>query len=164
MFEELRKVEVLDDDFSDRYIIWEYKGFKIIESGCKDDEGFYKYDCTIKYNDDDVERFKDLNKCCEYIDNIALNVFKEIREDTERRIKTCCNWINGVGHLEPHFAIVEKSLKAIEIIKKKEVDIDHLRDLYFNDEYEKYDLEYYNTRGNKPLTQEEYDLLKEVFR
>ena len=158
MLEELRKVEVLDDDFSDRYIIWEYKGYKVIESGCKDDEGFYKYYCEVRYNEDDIARFHSLQECCDYIDNISLNALKEIREDIELRIRATCDWVKGVGHLEPHFSIVEKSLRALQIIKEKIVDIPYLNKAN--------DLDDYNTahRINDELTQEEYDLLKEVLR
>ena len=55
------------------------------------------------------------------------------------------------------FATVEKELKALEIIKSKGIDIDLLK-------YHK-DLEHYNfsLRGRfEHLTQEEFDLLREV--
>ena len=55
--------------------------------------------------------------------------------------------------------IIEKELKALEIIKKKRVDIkDLINEFDWSD-----GLTSYNERTNHiPLTQEEYDLLKEV--
>lgn len=59
---------------------------------------------------------------------------------------------------EEELETIEKELKAFEIIKSKGIDIDLLK-------YHK-DLEHYNfsLRGKfRHLTQEEYDLLKEMF-
>ena len=50
--------------------------------------------------------------------------------------------------------IIEKELKALEIIKEKEVDIKAFNDLQ--------DLQDYNYYCSPELTQEEYNLLKEV--
>lgn len=73
-------------------------------------------------------------------------------------------YLDDIAHgrkmsLDPHELklIVEKELKALEIIKVKGIDIDILK-------YHK-DLEHYNfaIRGRfEHLTKEEYDLLKEV--
>ena len=52
------------------------------------------------------------------------------------------------------FATVEKELKALEIIKEKLVDVNWL--------YGCEELEDYNWCNNCELTQEEFDLLKEV--
>lgn len=55
------------------------------------------------------------------------------------------------------FDIIEKELKALEIIKNKDVDVE-----YFKIKKDKGSLEDYNVRLYDELTQEEYDLLKEV--
>ena len=53
---------------------------------------------------------------------------------------------------------IEKSLKALEIIKKKKVNVELLHICISLEEYNMEILPY----GNMPLTQEEYDLLKEI--
>ena len=53
-----------------------------------------------------------------------------------------------------NYYIIEKELKALEIIKEKEVDIKAFNDLQ--------DLQDYNYYCSPELTQEEYNLLKEV--
>lgn len=61
--------------------------------------------------------------------------------------------------LKPHLEVIEKELKALEIIKDKAVDIFKLRiAIMLNN------LNEYNKRHAEwcKLTQEEYDLLKEV--
>lgn len=65
------------------------------------------------------------------------------------------------------FEVIETALKALEIIKKKNVNVGYL---LICDDYEEY-LDDFNDRqgeGNLPsfelLTQEEYNLLKEVLR
>ena len=62
---------------------------------------------------------------------------------------------------------VAKRLKALEIIKEKRVNVDVvIRAFYLDSAVEEgQGLKYYNCTANhesKPLTQEEYDLLKEV--
>ena len=74
--------------------------------------------------------------------------------------------IVGCSTIESHrpkwqedYKTVEKSLKALEIIKKKRVNV---RLIYHTDnfiEYSEKTRQYYDC---VPLTQEEYDLLKEV--
>ena len=61
----------------------------------------------------------------------------------------------------PNCEIIEKELKALEIIKNKNFDLFYLRDSK--------DLESYNDacdyfRNLSYLTQEEYDLLREVLK
>ena len=69
------------------------------------------------------------------------------------------------GHLRPRdvchneFSIIEKSLKALEIIKQKEVDIHNLLISKTVEQYNGY-THWLGCKGN--LTEEEYDLLKEV--
>ena len=61
----------------------------------------------------------------------------------------CSQYYNG-----PQYKIIEKEIKALEIIKKKKVDVSFLE----------LGLEQYNNNLPKKhkLSQEEYDLLKEV--
>ena len=78
-------------------------------------------------------------------------------------IKTNMQHLNGgvVGDYNPDaWDIIEKSLKALEIIKEKRVDVT------FFDTYIKWNWEKYQNRklkcSEKELIKEEYDLLKEV--
>lgn len=64
-----------------------------------------------------------------------------------------------VGLTFEELAELEKELKALEIIVRKEVNIFWIK-LCFG---EFKGLEMYNTGGRKTLTREEYDLLKEIF-
>lgn len=59
------------------------------------------------------------------------------------------------------FKIIEKELKALEIIKEKEVAVFVINDTSNFDEYNIRLLAY---GTNQELTQEEYDLLKEVLQ
>lgn len=59
------------------------------------------------------------------------------------------------------YQIIEKSLKALEIIKEKEVDIHNLLISETVEQYNSY-THWLGYKGN--LTQEEYDLLKEVLK
>ena len=59
--------------------------------------------------------------------------------------------------------IIEKELKALEIIKEKNVSVELLRYWWKNDYKDKAILEKYNFMHYwKTITQEEYNLLKEV--
>ena len=61
------------------------------------------------------------------------------------------------------FALIEKSLKALEIIKEKRVDIESFYTSFIEGEYD-YDFyeRRYGTYGKYCLTEEEFNLLKEV--
>ena len=66
----------------------------------------------------------------------------------------------------PNYAIIEKSLKALEVIKETRVDINFIKlsknyDDYCGMEVVKM-LNHIETAEQKGITQEEYDLLKEV--
>jgi len=56
------------------------------------------------------------------------------------------------------FEIAEYYLQALEIIKNKRVNVNLLVDIQYCP-----DLDHYNCYGFEPLTQEEYQHLKEVF-
>jgi hypothetical protein len=60
--------------------------------------------------------------------------------------------------LDEDFEIIEKSLKALEIIKEKGnfINLEHVED---NDKFYIYDNEYYM---RNEITKEEYELLKEI--
>lgn len=58
--------------------------------------------------------------------------------------------------IKNYFELIEKSLKALEIIKKKKVDVWFI---LISNSVEDYNL---NSGCKYPLTQEQYDLLKEV--
>lgn len=62
------------------------------------------------------------------------------------------------------FEIIETALKALEIIKEKNVDIEYIKTCFYN---EKDGLKEYNSwvkhDEDKELIQEEFDLLKEWF-
>ena len=66
--------------------------------------------------------------------------------------------------------LIEKSLKALEIIKKKMVNLDDLNDAIYEDNYHQNDehnaIDIYNQNRfeYKRLTQEEYELLKEILK
>ena len=57
------------------------------------------------------------------------------------------------------YETVKKELKALEIIKNKKVDVDYLDECIRT---EAFHLSAYNFSSSQKLTQEEYDLLKEV--
>lgn len=68
-------------------------------------------------------------------------------------------WQYGVFTFIPNFEIIEKELKALEIIKEKQANVSALLELDNLQQYNDYcDI----VSGCKKLTQEEYDLLKEV--
>ena len=75
------------------------------------------------------------------LNNIRFNYFESKRNEDA-----------NVEHF--WFDTIEKELKALEIIKNKNVDVNSLR---FSHE-----LDWYNRYNHYLLTQEEYDLLKEV--
>ena len=61
---------------------------------------------------------------------------------------------------QEHADIVEKELKALEIIKEKKVNVELLHITRSSEEYNNEIMPY----GNLPLIQEEFDLLKEIFK
>lgn len=61
------------------------------------------------------------------------------------------------NEFQQRYDFVEKSLKALEIIKEKLVDMTRLAEAI-----KRNDLSFYNYSCYELLTQEEYDLLKEV--
>lgn len=69
----------------------------------------------------------------------------------------------GFGKYSPDkdYELVELALKALEIIKKKRVDLEFLFEEWEEENWE-FALENYNMNHEIELTQEEYDLLKEV--
>ena len=75
---------------------------------------------------------------------------KDLREDAERHS------FEQRQHLNKRLDIIETALKALEIIKEKEVNVF----IFLHSG----DLETYNdvVEDNRKLTQEEYNLLKEV--
>lgn len=72
-------------------------------------------------------------------------------------------WQYGVFTFIPNFEVIEKELKALEIIKTKKVNIDAFISISHMD-YDFYlkHFNYWFGTTNETLTQEEYDLLKEV--
>lgn len=83
------------------------------------------------------------------------------------------NCTSGDGWLQDRFCDewkdeIEKELKALEIIKEKRVDVDCLMDCFPYDGFisttGRFEYNRSLTWGEKELTQEEYDLLKEVLK
>ena len=67
------------------------------------------------------------------------------------------------GRFELDYEPIEKELKALEVIKEKEVDAEMLFEYWkanCEDTFEMYNF----LNDLKPLSQEEYDLLKEVLK
>lgn len=90
-------------------------------------------------------------KGCDYCDLY----YHEIHSHCKKELGGCEKCIFcGKGDYD----IIEKSLKALEIIKKKKVNVELLHICVSVEEYNMEILPY----GNMPLTQEEYNLLKEV--
>lgn len=73
---------------------------------------------------------------------------------------TCCHY--GKKHKEAS-EVIEKDLEVLEILKKKEIAIDELKNCIKHDSEDRPALEEYNAFAGdkKSLTQEEYMLLKE---
>ena len=82
----------------------------------------------------------------------------EILENAKKRDGLPLN-TNFAPITEKEIEIIEQELKALEIIREKNVDIQTLKRT--NNVYE-YNSYVAKGLGEKPLTQEEYDLLKEV--
>lgn len=80
-----------------------------------------------------IEAFKRIGNAIDHADEIAWSYFEE-----------------------GDFDIVDKELKALEIIKEKQINIDLFNDTPNIDEYN------YWCSDRAILTKEEYDLLKEV--
>ena len=87
---------------------------------------------------------------------------------SDKPYRKCANTVGSVlGRYHPHgdaavyeigdCDIVEKELKALEIIKEKEVNVYDFKEYESKYEYNKHTKEEF-----QELTQEEYDLLKEV--
>lgn len=83
--------------------------------------------------------------------NKGLEAFERIKNITYDRTD-----LYGIEEYRKSLDTIEKSLKALEIIKEKRVNI-HL--LILSDSLEKYN---FNLLPYRKLTQEEYDLLKEI--
>lgn len=90
----------------------------------------------------------------------ALKASKQLKDFVLGFIK------NGLDRRFIHgsFEIIETALKALEIIKEKNVDIEYIKTCFYE---EKGGLEKYNSwvrhDEDKELIQEEFDLLKEWF-
>lgn len=91
----------------------------------------------------------------------ALKVLKQLKDFVLGFIKNGLDrrFING------SFDIIETELKALEIIKEKNVDIEYIKTCFYD---EKGGLKEYNSwarhNEDKELIQEELDLLKEWLR
>ena len=70
------------------------------------------------------------------------------------------NKVIPYAHITNEYKIIEKELKALEIIKEKRVDIEFLFEEW--EEQSEYALENYNMNHEIELTKEEFDLLKEI--
>ena len=83
----------------------------------------------------------------------SKEAFKELKENAQE----ICEW--ELVRLN----IIEKELKALEIIKTKNVDIDYIKTCFYD---KKGGFKDYNAwvghDDDEELSQEEYDLLKEV--
>ena len=83
----------------------------------------------------------------------SKEAFKELKENAQE----ICEW--ELVRLN----IIEKELKALEIIKTKNVDIDYIKTCFYD---KKGGFKDYNALaghyGYEELSQEEYELLKEV--
>lgn len=90
----------------------------------------------------------------------ALKASKQLKDFVLGFIK------NGLDRRFIHgsFELIETALKALEIIKEKNVDIEYIKTCFYE---EKGGLEKYNSwvrhDEDKELIQEEFDLLKEWF-
>ena len=80
-----------------------------------------------------------------------LEAWKRVRESAENADGDAA--VYEIGDCD----IVEKELKALEIIKEKEVNVYDFKEYESKYEYNKHTKEEF-----QELTQEEYDLLKEV--
>ena len=90
----------------------------------------------------------------------ALKASKQLKDFVLGFIK------NGLDRRFIHgsFEIIETALKALEIIKEKNVDIEYIKTCFYEEKggLEKYD-SWVRHDEDKELIQEEFDLLKEWF-
>lgn len=84
----------------------------------------------------------------------GLEALKEIKEDAQKGFFSKEDW--------ERTDIIKKELKALEIIKKKDVDIGLLREETLESYNDIIRERYNNTETELTLTQEEYELLNEV--
>ena len=76
------------------------------------------------------------------------------------------NKVIPYAHITNEYKIIEKELKALEIIKEKRVNVDYFIRFYKDKYYNEYLVDTQFTIGKQisetPLTQKEFDLLKEI--
>lgn len=100
-----------------------------------------------------------MSKGLEALNEIKLQVGKTCLDECEHIYNDSCICRNNLHHA---YGKISKELQALEIIKTKRVDVD-----YFLAIVRKYDdkfMDWYNQKNTvfAYLTQEEYELLKEV--
>ena len=74
------------------------------------------------------------------------------------------NKVIPYAHITNEYKIIEKELKALEIILTKDIDVGAFKKLVFGriPLTDKEKLDYWNDVHNNKITKEEYELLKEV--
>ena len=153
------------------YILQEDK-FGIIETALKDYQELLKIDCkqnTINdfYPNTMVMIDDLLNLVCTKVADFLKEGKRYTRTAVLETLGFAIRYVKTFAYGQEfneteNISVREKKIKALEIIKGKKVDMTTLHICF-----EKYDLKIYNKNvisenGEKPLTQKEYNLLKEV--
>ena len=109
-------------------------------------------------NDRDCKDMEEMAEC--------LNTVEEALKDYESRKVFLDNVDNNVVVFEPKEVWEEKNkkLKALEIIKSKEVDVSWFKYCLQTRRNDTTALRAYNANGDIEITVEEYELLKEVLK
>ena len=106
-----------------------------------------------------LETIKDVSLSLGNILNDVYDAEINVIKTALKRLEEIDNSIGYGGGVYATGGIIDKKLKALEIIKNKKVDVSWL----FSREVNDY-IDYNVWSGAKNLTQEEYDLLKEVLK
>lgn len=140
-------IQYINQDESPAFISQYEEELSIIESALKRLEVYENYNINLNETDD-VDKALELNTRITIVDKVMDTQERLLASVSADEIRILSSVLNS------QIRNLKKKLKALEIIKKKEVNVRFLISCKT--------LEEYNCVISDHLTQEEYDLLKEV--